>query len=339
LCGPICSNQKAIFIFSFGGWYVQTHSSGPSLLDNLENLKKPKSVTLESQGVAPEFAGISNWLNSKPLTMQELRGKVVLVDFWTYSCINCIRTLPYITKLDEDYRDKGLVIVGVHTPEFPFEAVKENVETALKRYNIKYPVAQDNSFTTWNAYSNRYWPAKYLVDQNGNVVYTHFGEGSYEETENAIRTLLGLDLTKKDIAPAVAGRVGSPEMYFGLSRLENLTPEQQALSIPQKYTLPESLKLNNFGLYGTWEFKNDKAILSGGPGKIRLKFYSGKIFMVASSAKETTLQITVDGKAQPDVLVGDSQLYTLFDSTDYSEHVIDITIQDGGFEAFTFTFG
>lgn len=336
---PYILTGALILFVVLGGLYIQSSSSGQTLLDDIKNVRGPKSVTLQSQGKAPEFAGISTWLNSKPLTMESLRGKVVLVDFWTYSCINCIRTLPYITKLDEEYRDKGLVIVGVHTPEFPFEAVTKNVETALKRHNIKYPVAQDNDFTTWNAYSNRYWPAKYLVDQNGNVVYTHFGEGAYEETENAIRELLGMTATDTDEPTGKAGRVGSPEMYFGLSRLENLAPEQQAVNTIETYTLPENLKLNTFALQGTWEYKHDKAVLVSGPGKIRLKFYSGKLFMVASANKETNLKITVDGAEQPDMAVKDSQLYTLFDSNDYGEHLIEITIPEAGFEAFTFTFG
>lgn len=139
---------------------------------------------------APEFTGISKWLNSDPLTMRQLRGKVVLVDFWTYTCINCIRTLPYVKSWHEKYKDQGLVVVGVHTPEYPFERSTDNVKTAIKRFGIPYAVAQDNQYATWNAYSNRYWPAVYLIDKQGRVVYQHFGEGEYAETEAKIRTLL-----------------------------------------------------------------------------------------------------------------------------------------------------
>ena len=141
---------------------------------------------------APEFAGVSEWLNTKPLTMAELKGKVVLVDFWTYSCINCVRTLPYITAWDKKYRDKGLVIIGVHSPEFEFEKNADNVRTALKEHGINYPVAMDNNLSTWQSFNNQYWPAHYLIDRGGNVVYTHFGEGDYDVTENNIRYLLGL---------------------------------------------------------------------------------------------------------------------------------------------------
>ncbi len=139
---------------------------------------------------APEFAGIDKWLNSDPLTIQQLRGKVVLVDFWTYTCINCINTLPHVKSWHAKYKDQGLVVVGVHTPEYPFERNTDNVRTAIKRFDIKYPVAQDNRYTTWSAYNNQFWPAVYLIDKKGQVVYTHFGEGQYAQTEAAIQALL-----------------------------------------------------------------------------------------------------------------------------------------------------
>ena len=140
--------------------------------------------------IAPEFTGISTWLNSDPLTIQKLRGKVVLVDFWTYTCINCINTLPYVKSWNQKYKDQGLVVVGVHTPEYPFERDTDNVKTAIKRFGITYPVAQDNQYATWTAYDNQYWPAFYLIDKKGQVVYTHFGEGDYAQTEATIQTLL-----------------------------------------------------------------------------------------------------------------------------------------------------
>ncbi|MBV7483103.1 thioredoxin family protein [Bordetella sp. BOR01] len=139
---------------------------------------------------APEFTGIEKWLNSEPLTLQSLRGKVVLVDFWTYTCINCIRTLPYVTRWHQAYKDQGLVVVGVHTPEFAFERSTSNVLKALDRLGIKYPVAQDNRYATWDAYRNQYWPAAYLIDKQGRIAYRHFGEGNYQETEAEIQRLL-----------------------------------------------------------------------------------------------------------------------------------------------------
>jgi thiol-disulfide isomerase/thioredoxin len=149
-----------------------------------------QAATMAKPVAAPEFAGIDTWLNSPPLSMQQLRGKVVLVDFWTFDCINCVRTLPYVKAWYDKYKDQGLVVVGVHTPEYPFERKTENVKEAIKRFDIKYPVAQDNRYATWGAYNNQYWPAAYLIDKSGRIVYTHFGEGDYAETEATIKRLL-----------------------------------------------------------------------------------------------------------------------------------------------------
>lgn len=146
--------------------------------------------TLAFGAPAPEFTGIEKWLNSDALTMQQLKGKVVLVDFWTYTCINCINTLPHVTAWHQKYQPQGLAVVGVHTPEFPHERSTDNVRTAIKRFDIRYPVAQDNRYATWEAFGNRYWPAVYLFDKNGKLAYSHFGEGAYAETEAKIRQLL-----------------------------------------------------------------------------------------------------------------------------------------------------
>jgi thiol-disulfide isomerase/thioredoxin len=150
----------------------------------------PTRVAATGQDAAPEFSGISNWFNSKPLSLADLRGKVVLVDFWTYGCVNCVNTLPHVTELYAKYRDKGLVVVGVHTPEFPFERSASNVQAALKRHGITYPVAQDNDSRTWNAYRNQYWPAQYVIDRNGKIVFQHAGEGRYEEIDRTVARLL-----------------------------------------------------------------------------------------------------------------------------------------------------
>ncbi|WP_151633033.1 thioredoxin family protein [Noviherbaspirillum aerium] len=148
------------------------------------------AAPVQKQVQAPEFAGISTWLNSEPLSMQQLRGKVVLVDFWTFDCINCINTLPFVKSWHDKYKDQGLVVVGVHTPEYAHERSTDNVKAAMKRFDIRYAVAQDNRYATWTAYSNRYWPAAYLINKKGQIVYTHFGEGKYQEIESTIRTLL-----------------------------------------------------------------------------------------------------------------------------------------------------
>jgi thiol-disulfide isomerase/thioredoxin len=146
-----------------------------------------------AQSAAPDFTGISNWFNSAPLNMAKLRGKVVLVDFWTYGCINCVNTLPHVTELYAKYKDRGLVVVGVHTPEFPFEKSASNVQAALKRHGISYPVAQDNESQTWNAYGNQYWPAQYIIDQSGKIVFQHAGEGQYEQMDRTIARLLNVN--------------------------------------------------------------------------------------------------------------------------------------------------
>lgn len=301
------------------------------------------NLDLKDYGPAPEFIGIEKWLNlnndEQSLTLKELKGKVVLVDFWTYSCINCIRTLPYVTGWYEKYNNQGLVIVGVHTPEFEFEKVTKNVETAILRHNITYPVAQDNSFSTWNAYSNRYWPAHYLIDKQGNVRYYHFGEGKYEEMENAIKYLLGLPEPVSEKTKMPTGQVKTPEIYFGLNRLEYLTKTQKPLSEPYRYVFSENLESGRFALEGNWQFNQESVKLVGESGKIKMKFFAGKIHMVAQSDQTTEVGVIVDGKFIGNVNVGFSDLYTLFDSQDYREHEIIIEFNKPGLEVFTFTFG
>ena len=155
-----------------------------------EQAARPPLGPADVQRVAPNFVGIDNWLNSGPLTIADLRGKVVLIDFWTYGCYNCVNTLPYVTRLYDTYKDKGLVVVGIHTPEFPFERSTGNVQAAIKRHSIRYPVAQDNGYATWNAYHNRYWPAQYVVNKSGKIVFEHAGEGQYDEIERTVQKLL-----------------------------------------------------------------------------------------------------------------------------------------------------
>jgi thiol-disulfide isomerase/thioredoxin len=288
---------------------------------------------------APEFKGIAKWLNGDPLTMRQLRGKVVLIDFWTYSCINCLRTLPYVEKWYETYKDKGLVVVGVHTPEFAFERETKNVQTAIQHFGIKYPVAQDNNYAMWQAYDNHYWPADYVIDQKGNIVANFFGEGDYDKIEDKIRTLISA-------GPAVAedngqdlSKIGSPEMYFGTLRLENLASPEKPTNAAQAYTAPSDLPLNKFALVGNWSVGMEYAALSKDGGEVRLHFKAGKVHMVAGSAQPVTVAVTVDGKPQPSITVQGSQLYTLFDSSDYGEHELELKIPKAGFNAYTFTFG
>jgi thiol-disulfide isomerase/thioredoxin len=298
--------------------------------------KEPSVFDLRS---APEFTGISNWLNSAPLTMADLRGKVVLVNFWTYSCINCLRTLPYTTKWYETYKDKGFVVVGVHTPEFAFEKQTSKVEAAVKRFGITYPVAQDNQFRTWSAYQNQYWPADYLIDRSGNIVATQFGEGNYRELESAIARLVGDRPRRSEGHDPDLSAIGSPEMYFGTEKNTGAIVDVQDSRAGQRsYTTPESVPLNRFALSGTWRLSDDNATLSTDGGEILLRFRAPKVNLVAGSPSSQTLSIAVDGQPQPPVSVQGSQLYSLYSGT-AGEHLLRVTVPKASFSAFTFTFG
>lgn len=332
-----------------GGVYLQKNgtTSLPLVNRTVQQKTADGEVDFNNYGQAPEFVGIAKWLNSEPLTIERLEGKVVLVDFWTYSCINCIRTLPYITKLYDTYKDKGLVVIGMHTPEFAFEKVTANVETAIERHKINYPVAQDNDYKTWEAYNNRYWPAHYLINQQGEIVYMHFGEGSYDVTEKAVQQLLNLDTAKQVNAQSPEFmRIKSPEMYFGTDRLENLASSQLPyIGREYNYKLPgQELALNTFALEGSWAFTPEFAALAPGSessGKIKLRFNAGKVHIVAGSeGAPVILKVKVDGQEAGEVKIDEMKLYTVFDSEDYGEHVLEIsTPVSGNLQVFTFTFG
>lgn len=301
---------------------------------------KSEGTNLSNYGQAPEFKDISSWINTdKNLTMSDLKGKVVLVDFWTYSCINCIRTLPYVTSWYEKYKDQGLVVIGVHTPEFEFEKVLANVQTAVKRYGINYPVVLDNNFGTWKNYNNRYWPAHYLIDRDGSIRHYHFGEGKYEEMENAIVELLGTKAAVVQRTDEPNKNIRTPEIYFGTDRLEYLSSSQSPAKFDTEFSLPSELEANYFALQGTWKFSPEQVELMAGSGAIRMNFFAGTIHMVAEAPEPITIQITVDGKKQKPVTIFASDLYTLFDSSDYREHTITIEIPEKGLEVYTFTFG
>lgn len=329
-----------IIIFLIGSaWYLESQSHQGVF----DTALKPSQTVLDtsSQNKAPEFTGITHWLNSDPLTLEKLKGKVVLIDFWTYSCINCIRTLPYVTALYEKYKDQGLVIIGVHTPEFAFEKDTNNVTDALKRFNITYPVAQDNEYGTWNAYDNHYWPAHYLIDQSGNIVYTHFGEGEYEKMEENIKTLLNVSSTStvagKDERPL--GRINAPEMYLGLARLQYFSSPEKSVSEVASYTAPSTIPSNTFALQGKWKFSDEDVVLAKDSGVIKLNFDSGKAYMVAESPDPVDMTVIIDGKTVGTVTVTGSRLYTLFESEDYKGHILELHIPKPGFKIFTFTFG
>ncbi len=332
----------AIVLFFLASLYVGKSSHlnfNQSEVSSSTNKTSIPKVEFSDYGKAPEFITGHNWLNSEPLTIASLKGKVVLVDFWTYSCINCIRTLPHVTAWYDAYKDNGLVVVGVHTPEFAFELDPNNVKNAISQFNIHYPVVQDNDYSIWDSYHNHYWPAEYLIDQNGEIVYRHFGEGHYDATEHAIQALLGIGTSTVSASTPDLSGIGSPEMYLGTWRLGNLTSSQKTSLLPKEYTLNKNLDLNTFSLGGKWQFSQYYLTSVGTNNQMNLKFHSGKVFMVASSKVPATLTITVDNVLQPPVTVQDSKLYTLFDSEDYSDHLIEIDVNQNDFQTFTFTFG
>lgn len=300
----------------------------------------------------PEFVGIQEWLNSNPLTMQALKGKVVLIDFWTYSCINCVRTLPYITKWDRTYRDKGLVIIGVHAPEFAFEKDIGNVKNALSAHNIEYPVAIDNKLDTWTAFKNRYWPAHYLINQEGKVVYTHFGEGHYAETENNIRHLLGLDAKSQAEPEARLFSKGqTPETYLGADRAANFSSPEKLAPSSTTFSLPKFLPADHWALSGKWQVEGERIVAKALGAKLQLNFTAGKVFLVLGTNTGKPIQATIILNGEPlvasqgkDALGGiltvkNHTLYELVSQPSTQNGLLEITATEPGLEAYAFTFG
>lgn len=278
---------------------------------------------------APEFSGINTWFNTAPLTMAELKGKVVLIDFWTYSCINCVRTLPFITDWDRKYRDKGLIIVGVHAPEFEFEKNADNVKSALAAHHIAYPVALDNRLDTWTNFNNSYWPAHYLIDRQGRVVYTHFGEGDYAVTEHNIRLLLGLNKIAI-LSDAVLSRAPqTPETYLGRARATHFSSD------------PKSLPLHYWALSGKWRIEDERIIAEEAGAKLLFNFTAGKVFLVmgASMKQPVEINIALNGKSLGKRTIDRHTLYKLVDQHSSKEGVLEITVETPGLEAYSFTFG
>ena len=290
---------------------------------------------------APEFRGLANWLNTsrgRPISIASLRGKVVIVDFWTYSCINCLRTLPHLKAWDQAYRRAGLVIVGVHAPEFAFERVSSNVRSAVKRLGIRYPVAQDNDFQTWRAYDNDYWPAKYLIDKTGRVRYTHFGEGAYGETESWIRRLLGekAKTRRTSVQDRTPGDITTPESYLGYARLDRYAgPVIFDREAP--YRLPRrALAQDELAYAGRWTLTPEHAA-AGEDARLRLRFQANDIFLVL--AGEGRVDVRVDGRPVKSVAVsGLPRLYTLARFPKLKQGLLELRFSPG-VEGYAFTFG
>ncbi len=272
--------------------------------DSAQAAAPKRSDGLQDYGPAPPFTDNQRWFNTpgdKPLTLAGLRGRVVLVDFWTYTCINCIRTLPHLEAWDASYRKDGLTIVGVHSPEFPFEHDAGNVQSAIHAEGIKYPVAQDNNLGTWNAYGNQYWPAEYLIDATGHVRYAHFGEGDYAQDEHAIRTLLAEAGAKRlgsttHVNAENPPRLATPETYVGLSRAQGYV--QAPMPGPFTYPPPPaSLKQNEFALSGTWTERPEEGVAGAGAG-IDLSFVAKRVYIVlgTSDGRPRNVRVLLDGR-------------------------------------------
>ncbi|MFI5210546.1 MAG: cytochrome c biogenesis protein DipZ [Gemmatimonadales bacterium] len=327
----------------------------------------PTSVLLGDEGPMPSIAGATGWINSPPLTTQGLRGKVVLVDFWTYSCINCLRAIPYVEAWAEKYRDDGLVVIGVHTPEFAFEKDTANVARAVADLKLSYPVAIDSKYTIWNAFRNQYWPAHYLVDAKGVIREHHFGEGGYDESEEAIQQLLrernaGLKsagLVRVAASGAQAAPdfddVGSPETYIGYARQENFASPQAILrDAPREYSAPAQLATNQWGLAGEWTVNDEHAALVAAPGTVVFRFHARDLHLVLGPGKDgkpIRFRVLVDGKAPGDDHGMDTdqggagsvigyRLYQLIRQRGpVTDHTFQIEFLDPNVQAFAFTFG
>jgi thiol-disulfide isomerase/thioredoxin len=314
------------------------------------------TVALQKKDQYPRAKELSTpdaFINTGTTTIAGLiaQGHVVLVDFWTYSCINCQRTIPYLNAWYTKYKDQGLVIVGVHTPEFDFEKEFANVAEAVKKFGIEYPVVLDNDYSTWQAYGNRYWPHEYLIDIDGFVVHDHIGEGGYEETEAAIQkalaeratrlgatTTLDTSLAASAIHSGPSTSVLTPETYFGSARNEFIGNISRGVPGTQTATLPDALSPDTTYLSGTWDIQ-DQFAKSAGAGKIVVQYQGQIINLVASSETPMTLSLSQDGTSAGTVVVHDAQLYQLKDNGTPGTHTIEITVPSAGLRAFTLTFG
>lgn len=316
---------------------------------------------------APELVSPDGFINTggQPVTISQFKGKkVVLIDIWTYSCINCQRTLPYLKAWYDKYHDAGLEIIGVHTPEFAFEHVLANVQMAVNRFGIKYPVVLDNEYATWNAFGNQFWPRKYLIDIDGYIVYDHAGEGSYDEAEQAIQKALAeraarLGTVMPTAAPTVPAGVvsvdesqlGSPETYFGAARNEYLGNGTKGLAGVQTMTLPVSLNANTLYLGGAWNFTQEYAANTVSGAKIAFVYKAKNVYFVAASDKRVKIKVTRDGgqslgnargadvDESGEATIQANRLYQLVGDSAYGVHTLEIEVESPGLQAYTFTFG
>jgi thiol-disulfide isomerase/thioredoxin len=319
-----------------------------------------ENVRLSHEGNIPSLAGAIEWINSEPLTPAGLRGNVVLVDFWTYTCINWLRTLPYIRAWEEKYREQGLIVIGVHTPEFPFEHDLENVRRMVKQMRIDYPVAVDNGYEVWDAFSNRYWPALYLADAEGALRFHHFGEGRYAESERAIQELLGVANELVSVegseleAPADWDNLESPETYLGYGQAERFASPGGAGDERRAYVAPESLRTNRWALAGEWTIGRNASVLHEGGGRLAYRFHARDLHLVITPAEggaPVAFRVLLDGQPpgpshgsdidnRGEGVVSEPRLYQLIRQRDrVRDRTFEITFVDPGVQVYAFTFG
>ena len=329
--------------------------------------RHPAAIQLPIEGELPSLSGATAWLNSPPLSAADLRGKVVLIDFWTYTCINWLRTLPYVRAWADKYRDHGVVVIGVHTPEFPFEHDLENVRQAARDMKVSYPIAIDNDYAIWYAFDNHYWPALYLVDAQGHIRYHYFGEGAYEQSEMMMQHLLaeagigGIDdeLVSVDAQGAEAAAdwdsLRSPENYVGYERTENFeSPGGAVLDRRHLYAAPARFSLNQWALSGEWTVGRGATVLHAANGRIAYRFHARDLHLVMGPAARGTsvrFRVFIDGQApgaahgsdvdeQGNGTVTDQRLYQLIRQSGHiADRQFEIEFLDAGVEAFVFTFG
>jgi thiol-disulfide isomerase/thioredoxin len=319
------------------------------------------------EGHLPGFGGATGWLNSPPLTAADVEGKVVLVDFWTYTCINWLRTLSYVRAWDEKYRDRGLVTVGVHTPEFPFEHDVDNVREAAQDMRVDHPIAIDSDYRVWSAFANHYWPAVYIADAQGRIRHHQFGEGQYEECERVIQRLLreaGVeDIGDELVSVAPDGfeaqadwtNLGSPETYLGYEQGQNFaSPGRAEVDAPRAYAIPDALRLNQWALSGEWTIARGASVLNGDEGAIAFRFHARDVHLVMGPpARDASVpfRVLVDGEPPGDAhgldvdeqghgTVAQQRLHQLVRERDsIMDRTFEITFLGSGVEAYVFTFG
>lgn len=361
--------RKIIFFIVLLGigltiWYFESQKVDMGMRGDATHIERPdKKEKASMYDPAVELVGNQRFINSEPFKLADHIGKkVILVDFWTYSCINCQRTTPFLNAWWNKYKDKGLLIVGVHTPEFEFEKNYDNVLKAVHKFEIEYPVVQDNNYATWRAYGNRYWPHKYLIDIDGFIVYDHIGEGAYEETEIKIQELLnermvvlgengkiGESITRET---KNGTQVGSPETYFGSARNHNFGSGTSQRAGTFNFSQPAEIVSNMLYLTGQWQITNEFAQNISQGAKIIFRYNSKDVYFVGSSDTGVKIKVLQDGKPVEDAagediskdgkgdgFVKDSRLYKLISNPKAGDHILEIIIDSPGLKAFTFTFG